>query len=942
MTYKTKIVIDMKATISNIVAVYKGRKTQFYVSAGDILYKVEIDENDSYTIDQISPVQTFIAKNSIDGDSYLLINPSGTRDLLIFRNDEPYAVLNTIFSSTSVVFYATEIFNNNRIYLTCNDGGSKIYSIINTRNKIYYYYGSLNNTNLSRSGAMLLTYKTDVGGVHIQQINIDYTFDYNISFLPECLEDNTLAIIYQDTGVTGMTNPAPVVKTNRIDIYNDDNFIGRVQSKNTCLDLSKVLDELYSLYPDTTIHLRIANGIYIDSPVTIRGDTILEGVFYVNQDKLAARGVNYVFSSLRDSIPDFSATQTSGNYYYIRTTCPYTRSSDYFYGISGNNLTAKYKIIERVNSTTYLAFCEQPPTGGESYYLISNNIIFKNSKFIPSMQSTNRAWLTHENLNVSFENCFISKSIIRGKSIKLENCEFENTYFNIQKSEKIEIIKSKALNTADGYLIEGNPLYPCKIIIENNDLSVYTNAEALFKSDFDFANTNLTKIIIENNDLQDSYIDGAYINILRPSPLKIRMHEGSVPSSLFITQGNRYRIVTGTKEQAKTFGTPYYGPDGLEKAFNDINPYETIVVKGTISQVTGNPIKVININQKPFSLIGDTGDTSTSPNSPATLYRIKLVYTPNLFPAQDIIEVKNLRIQYEYDDTNSDFLNIPLNEANTYSFGTIEFKNCQAVKARSLINIQTPNVSGATFFGDVLCFDRCIGNNSTFFRCDASYLMHYFVKKTLFKNCSITINDNVTGYGNKYGRFLVTSTNFAALDSLRMACIVLKDCCAFLDAGSWDKIAAVQKFVEFISNPEVPFFLIFIDGFQFEISFYLCDITEQIIYINRAWNVMITNSYFIGSAIGHMVPGCRVYSRFLHVNKVYSYGPFPCIYYTPIEPYDSNVVLLSTCVYGNSSGDFIRFTTATAVRFSKVNNFNPVHYVEDGSSFEAYVDVGNV
>jgi hypothetical protein len=806
--------------------------------------------------------------------------------------------------------------------------------LIKNQNIVYSIKGNLGPYTyiLSRSGAMLLGAATPYGyPLLILQLNSDY-WSRNISFLPEYLEDHTLAIVYQNTGVTGMANPIPVVKVNRINIYDDETFIGKTRSINTCLDLSKILSELYSLYPNTTIHLRVANGIYIDNSVKLRGNTILEGTFYINQDKIGTN--NYVFSTY--TITNFSATATNGNYYYAYVTgSPPTGPADYFYGYkSTGELNAKYKIIENVNKDKFLVYCEQPPTTGNlNYELIADRIIFKNAKFIPFMHSNSKANLIHYNLNVSFENCFISKSIIRGKSIKTENCEFENTYFNIERSEKLEIIESKALNTADGYLIEGNPLYPCKIIIENNDLSVYTTAEALFKSNFNFTNTNLTKIIIENNNLQDSYIDAAYTNILRTAPLKIRMHEGSIPSSLFITQGNRYRIVTGTKEQAKTFGTPYYGPDGLEKAFNDINPYETIVVKGKIGQVTGNPIKVINVNQKPFSIIGDTGDASVSPNEAATLYRIGLIYTPNVFPAKDIIEIKNLNIERAtYDEIGEPsffVLNLPNNV--TYSFDKIEFKNCHLKKLAGLIDLRNDYASdGSTLYGNQIIIDGCNGENSTLFYVDTYYRIYYKVINTIIKNCVITINENLTGKSHDYGMFIDTWNIYSDPNTTQTVTIMIENCHAYLQSGS------VNHFVELGISEINNNFNVVIDRFYYTQGSSNANVREFLIRISRSKFVHIINSTFQNNS---SINACLIWAKMLQVRNVISYNHSPFIYFNPSglsSPY--YVVCLSNY---NFSNQFIYFAYADNVNFIKVGNYGATHQVGNGT-FANYVEAANI
>jgi len=642
MKYQKKIIIDTNKTITSIKGGYNDRKIILFIKVSNelILYKIEIDEFDSWKIIPLMQVDTFnyIVKNSLDGDLYCCIVPYKTKDLIVLRNDELYINAWGILGAGTgdiIALNGLEIINNH-IYLRVNySSGQFLHEIIKTdKNQIYEDHIS-NPSWLTRSGAMLLTYNPST----ISQIMPTYH-----RYLPRYYEDNILAIIYQDIGkYDSAINFNPVVKTNRISSEDDNFFIGKTQSKNLCLDLSLILDELYSNYPQSKIDLRISNGIYIDKQIILRGNTTFEGTFYINQDKI---GNLDVFNAYTIGTAPISIISLQNNYYYLDVNLPSQTEinkigpNDYFYGYnSSGNIVVKYKIIERVSKNRFLVFRELYTGDPSSYRLIIKNIKFKNSKIISAFTSTTSCRFCSTDVGIEFINSFISNSLIKGNEIIIKDSTSDRIQIDITKTERFEMESSKTVNTITP-LITGSPIYPITIIMKNNDLFAYNTYDSVFNN-FNFDNSNIKKIILENNNISDAINDNLYTYILKLTPQRGNIREGSVPA-LAITQQNFYRVVAKDKSSANTFGTPYYGTDGLLKAIQDANAGDIIVLnQGDFSFSTNTSVNIT----KPISIIGNKYREDSNYRLFPRIYRL----TINWYPTTDFqhsVEFKHLHIAH--------------------------------------------------------------------------------------------------------------------------------------------------------------------------------------------------------------------------------------------------------------------------------------------------------
>ena len=822
MQYEKQFTINVNEAISSIESVWNDRIIKLYaLDNSSILHEIVIDEFDNFEIRQLLKIQTYKAKNSIDGDEYCFFKPFDSNKLIILRNGQNFVELvDSDFANIENILQF-EIMNN-KIYATLLyiDGTKKLIEIIKTKNNIYFTTKSTNYS-LCRSGAMLLEY--DETYIYQKEIFSD------TSYLPEEIEDNTLAVIYHDVAASSQLDRfRPVVKTNKIDINDDTYDISQFQAKNTSLDLNTVLDELYQNYPNKTIHLRITPGIYIDKSILLRGDTTLEGTFYMNAAKL---GTSYVFIQLEEpfSITGSKLTLRADEpYYYILSSSPIPISkhgpNDYFYKPS--DLSIKAKIIEHISDYQKLVYAEKWSGSLEAQlHLISNNIKFKNSKFVYITVGVNDISpyinLTHPRMRVTFENCFISHSTIRGNHIKIDNCELAFPFnIDVAYTERLEISRSKTINILNN-LIKGNPNYPITIVIENNDLSSLQNASNIFDSSFDFSNPNIQKITIKDNNLQDAHIDDLYSNILIPSPQKGYIREGTLPA-LFITQQNAFKIVAQDMAQAKTLGTPYYGPEGLQKAINDANPKDTIIIHGEISS---SNLYYINL-YKSLTFIGDNNgklfnvrfDRWLDPSETGHKYAI----------------FKNLQIEFDPSLFYTNFFTL---ECTTPSVGggfhTIEINNCTTYGCASVVALRTPKDRETSMTIHSILFKHVTFSNSTGLRSNLESTLNLSLGQLVFEDCWLGFNKN------GQPQYYAITNNY--LKMFASAIVILNRCNTYIHSDV-DNFDYILKWICDNNSWKTPIFRI-------EQSYFWNNGGTNpsqlpFIYINKTGMVIIANSYF--------------------------------------------------------------------------------------------------
>jgi hypothetical protein len=549
VNYQKRFTINIQKNISSISAGWSQRNIIIYALTEDnYLYKVTIDEWEGYTVNLLLQVSSYSVKNSIDDDLYIIFNPYNTKDLIILKNNSVFAELKNFFTTTSPSFNNFEIVNN-RIYIQFAEGGANyLGEIVKTENGIEtnIYSNFPTGWNLCRSGQMLLAYS--IGAGYIYQLNTNYLL--GDKYLPELLEDNTLAVIYQEIG-NYIENYIPATRTNRIKKF-----------ESSCLDISKVLEELYEENPHKSIHLKIENGIYIDTPVKIRGDTTLEGTFYLDWGRL---GANTVFT--KDNISVTALNSLANSYYNLTlNNIALIGPDDHIYSYdTAENLLKEYSIVEQINNYQYLIhFDKQIQSGVESVYrLISNNIKFVNSKFIPSFDATTPVKLTDRDMKIEFNSCFIDNCRITGKSIKLKQTKLKNIQIYVSETEYLEITNSTLIQ-GTGF-IRDNPVNPITIIIKDNDLSLCDTADQIFDSSFTFPSDKIQKIVIKDNKLNEPHIEVLSSNILIPYPTKGIIREGFRQTKIWetstvVTPDNKIRTMISQNLRFRYSDKTFYKP----------------------------------------------------------------------------------------------------------------------------------------------------------------------------------------------------------------------------------------------------------------------------------------------------------------------------------------------------------------------------------------------